>query len=156
MRPARPITRRGAASRAHTRSAARADRAGAFAARREGRARRDARRGNADLRARPGRRRDPARHSFQMDARARQHGRMVCGVPFTGELYDVLKRHSILGRLMEEDAAAPLVPDGFDLAWEKACRAQPWGCSTRSSPCGRADCSEKYDTKQSPAICRAS
>jgi 2-dehydro-3-deoxygalactonokinase len=33
---------------------------------------------------------------------------------FTGELYDVLKRHSILGRLMEEDTAAPLVPDGFD------------------------------------------
>jgi len=37
---------------------------------------------------------------------------------FTGELYDVLRRHSILGRLMEDDAsAAPAatgVPDGFD------------------------------------------
>lgn len=32
---------------------------------------------------------------------------------FTGELYDVLKRHSILGRLMEDDAASG-VPDGFD------------------------------------------
>ena len=33
---------------------------------------------------------------------------------FTGELYDVLKRHSILGRLMEDDPAAQAVPDGFD------------------------------------------
>ena len=33
---------------------------------------------------------------------------------FTGELYDVLKHHSILGRLMEDGAAASDVPDGFD------------------------------------------
>jgi 2-dehydro-3-deoxygalactonokinase len=38
---------------------------------------------------------------------------------FTGELYDVLKRHSILGRLMEDSESPDAIPDGFSLGLDE-------------------------------------
>jgi 2-dehydro-3-deoxygalactonokinase len=42
---------------------------------------------------------------------------------FTGELYDVLRRHSILGRLMEDPESADPIPDGFVMGLDEALAA---------------------------------
>ena len=74
----------------------------------------------------------PGTHSKWVEVRNARIERF--STHMTGEVYAVLKQHSILGRMMEEGK-----PDPRALAKASGARARPAGCYTSFSAYGRRD-----------------